>query len=413
MLNSFFLAGFECATGYNRHGEWIDQVAATHHDLCAFEDYRLLREAGIRGARESIRWPLVDRGGSYDFSTVEPLLDASQQNGVDVIWDLFHYGYPEHVDLFSSDFAACFADYCYAAASYVAARTDGVCYFTPINEPSYYSWAAGEVGVFAPHQKGRGWELKVNLARAAIRAIDAIRAACPGARMVNADPLCRVVPPLDRPDLQAQADGFNEGPVFESWDMLCGRLLPELGGTPEHLDIIGINYYWTNQWDLTRPETPLEDDDSRRAPLRSLVRSVWERYGREIVITETSHRDEMRPVWIRELADECEALLDEDVPLRGVCLYPILGMPEWHARQQWTRMGLWDLVPQHPTLGRVLCEPMLEALKEAQRLEARVRRPAPQEGRASAAMWDVDAALAQAALEDEALEAELPDEIRP
>jgi len=41
-------------------------------------------------------------------------------------------------------------------------------------------------------------------------------------------------------------------------------------------------------------------------------------------------------------------------------------------------MGLWDLVPQSPTLGRVAYLPMLEALREAQqRLEARfTSRPA-------------------------------------
>lgn len=117
VFKSFFLAGFECATGYNRHGEWIDQVAATHHDVCASEDYRLLREAGIYGARESIRWPLVDHGGRYDFSSVEPHLAASQEYGVEVIWDLFHYGYPDDVDLFSPDFPRRFADYCYAAAA--------------------------------------------------------------------------------------------------------------------------------------------------------------------------------------------------------------------------------------------------------------------------------------------------------
>ena len=189
MFRSFFLAGFECATGYNRHGDWIDQVAATHHDLCAFEDYRLLAEAGIYGARESIRWPLVDRNGRYDFSSVGPLLEASQENGVEVIWDLFHYGYPEDVDLFSPGFPRRFADYCHAAAEYVAERTGGNCYFTPVNEPSYFSWAAGHAGFFAPHQQNRAWELKVCLARAAIQGINAIRAACPAARIVNADPL--------------------------------------------------------------------------------------------------------------------------------------------------------------------------------------------------------------------------------
>ena len=29
MFNSYFLGGFECATGFNREGEWIDLVAAT------------------------------------------------------------------------------------------------------------------------------------------------------------------------------------------------------------------------------------------------------------------------------------------------------------------------------------------------------------------------------------------------
>ena len=153
MFKSFFLAGFECATGYNRHGEWIDQVASTHHDLCAGEDYRLLREVGIFGARDSIRWPLVDHGGRFDFSSVEPLLQASQENGVEVIWDLFHYGYPADLDLFSPEFPHRFAEYCHAAAAFVSRHSRGPCCFTPVNEPSYFAWAAGEVGVFAPHHR--------------------------------------------------------------------------------------------------------------------------------------------------------------------------------------------------------------------------------------------------------------------
>ncbi|HEU4752432.1 MAG TPA: family 1 glycosylhydrolase [Armatimonadota bacterium] len=371
MFESFFLAGFECATGYNRLEEWIDQVAATGHDQFADEDYRLLRETGIRAARDGIRWPLVDNRGRYDFSTVRPIVEAGRRNGVEIIWDLFHYGYPDDLDPFSEEFTRRFADYCYAVAKYISRRTEGTCYFTPVNEPSYFSWAGGHAGLFAPHLTDRGEELKIALIRAAIQGINAIRAACPGARIVNADPLCRVVPPADRPELQGEADHFNHWVVFESWDMLAGRLYPELGGSLEHLDIVGINYYWTNQWELTRNETPLDDDDPRRAPFGELVRAVWERYGSDLLVTETSHRDEMRPVWMRELAAECERLLDDGVPLRGVCLYPILGMPEWHAQHEWTRMGLWDCDHASPELRRVVCQPMLQALREAQRLEGR------------------------------------------
>jgi hypothetical protein len=104
------------------------------------------------------------------------------------------------------------------------------------------------------------------------------------------------------------------------------------------------------------------------------VRRVWERYGGEALISETAHVGDRRAPWLREVAAEAEGLLDAGVPLRGVCLYPILGMQEWHAREQWTRMGLWDLVPQSPTLARLPYAPAIEALADAQRLEGRQGR---------------------------------------
>src|SRR5262249_22286830 len=159
---------------------------------------------------------------------------------------------------------------------------------------------------------------------------------CPDAHIVNVDALCRVVVPRGRTDLQEEADYFNSTVVFQSWDMLSGKVLPELGGSPKHLGTVGVNYYWTNQWEYRRPGLPLHDHDPRRWPLRQLVQSVWERYRADLLITETSHVGDKRPVWLRELTIEAVALLDTGVPLRGVCLYPILGMPEWHAQEQWT-----------------------------------------------------------------------------
>jgi beta-glucosidase/6-phospho-beta-glucosidase/beta-galactosidase len=372
MFRSFFFAGFECATGYNALGEWIDQVAATHHDTHVEEDYRRLHEVGIFAAREAIRWPLVDGGGKYDFSSVAPFLQASCKYQTEVIWDLFHYGYPSYLDPFSEDFPKRFADYCYAAANHVCTHQEGPCYFTPVNEPSFFAWAGGQVGRFAPHCIGKGVELKRALVRAAIKGIDAIRAAIPSARIVNVDPLCHVSAPEDRPDMQADADWFNQYAVFESWDMLCGKIMPELGGTRAHLDIPGINYYWTNQWVLGRDEQPLPADHPKRVPLRDLVRQVQARYGGPILITETAHIDDMRPAWLNHVADEVDALLLEGVPLRGVCLYPILSMPEWHDQSTWAQMGLWDVDLCASGMERRVCEPMLEALKKAQQIEHRI-----------------------------------------
>jgi hypothetical protein len=371
MLRSFFFAGFEGTTTWNRQREWIDQVVATQHDVQADADYRRLREAGLLAAREAVRWPLVDHRGRYDFSTVEPFLEASRRNGVDVIWDLFHYGYPGDLDPFSEEFIQRFAAYCHAAARFIRERTEGECFFTPVNEPSFFAWAGGEVGRFAPHLHGRAADLKIALARAAIAGIEAIWDAAPTARIINVDPLCHVVPPHGHEGRHAGADDFNFGVVFESWDMIGGLLLPELGGSRDHLDVIGINYYWTNQWEIGREECALDGDDPRRVPLAELMRRVWRRYGGEFMITETAHVNAERAPWLRCVVDECTKVLDEHLPLRGVCLYPILGMPEWHDRMQWTRMGLWDLEPKNGHLERIPCEPMFAALRDAQHLEAR------------------------------------------
>ena len=198
MFRSFFLAGFEGSTGFNRHGQWFDHVVATGHEATVEDDYRQLAELGLCAAREVIRWPLVDLGhGRYDFSSVEPFLEAAARNGVEVIWDLFHYGFPQNLDLWGEDFPKRFTDYCHAAARFVAPRTQGTLFFTPVNEPSFMAYAAGEKGLFAPYGTGRGFELKVALVRAAIAGIDAIRAERSDARIVNADPLCHVALPLN------------------------------------------------------------------------------------------------------------------------------------------------------------------------------------------------------------------------
>jgi hypothetical protein len=367
MFRSFYMAGFECATGYNMHGEWIDQIAATHHDHHLSEDYARLAEVDIHTVREAIRWPLVDQRGRYDFSSVEPFVHAALRHQFDVVWDLFHFGYPDDLDPFSDGFVDRFGAYCRAAARFICRRMPAPHSFTPVNEPSYFAWAAGEAGRFAPHVQGRGYELKVNLARACLGGVDAIREVCPDARIVNVDPICRVVPPVDASDETiAFARRFNEEWVFQFWDIMRGRLLPELGGRRDRLDVVGLNYYWTNQWEVGKDSVPLADDDPRRVPLADLVRQVHQRYGTDVVITETSALGDARAPWVHELSVMAEQLLDDGVKLGGICLYPILGMPEWHARDEWRDLGLWDVAPDQHALQRKICEPMLDALCTAQ-----------------------------------------------
>ena len=100
-------------------------------------------------------------------------------------------------------------------------------------------------------------------------------------------------------------------------------------------------------------------------PLRHLIRSVYERYGGSLIISETSHWGAHRARWVRELADEVGSLLDAGVPLGGICLYPIIGMFDWHRPRRWMPMGLWDCDSERG-MRRLVHRPMLDALACAQ-----------------------------------------------
>jgi hypothetical protein len=360
MFRSFFQAGFECATGYNKHRQPIDQICATQHDRYLEDDYARLTNAGIFTVREGLSWRHSDLKGQYDFSYLDQVIRASRKFGIEVIFDLFHYGYPDDVDLFAESMIDRFAEYAQAAAKRIAGSTEEPWHVAPVNEPSYFSWAAGDAALFAPHKTGASQPLKQMLVRAAIRATDAMWDAVPYASIVTVDPICRVVASDAR-----EAFHFNNVAVFESLDMLSGRSYAEFGGSPRHLGTIGINYYWNNQWELGGDT--LAGDDVRRLPFREILRSVYDRYGCDIFVSETSHVNEHRGPWLSYVTEEVLALLHEDVPVHGVCLYPILGMPEWHDQNAWTRLGLWDLIRNDfGDLERHLHIPLFEVLKESQ-----------------------------------------------
>ena len=376
LLPSFFIAGFECSTPINQNLSRIDELALTQHDRYVREDYRMLREAGIYAARDGVRWPLVDRRGRLNFASALPFLKAAEAEGITVIWDLFHYGYPEDLDPFTEAFIERFTAYCDAFARLVARHCLGTPFYTPVNEISYFAWAGGDQGRFAPHQQGRGPELKRQLARAAIAGMNAILAVEPSARFVHCDPLVRVVAPRDASHLAGEVEYFNYHCVHEAWDMLGGIKEPELGGSPRHLDIIGVNYYGINQWEHTRPENVLAPDDPRRMPFSELLGLLYERYRKPIVISETSSHGEYRASWLRDIGQECLRAIRKGVDLHGLCLYPVIDMFDWHALCDPLPlgMGLWDLCQEGVCWSRMPHEP---SFAELRRLQNRVARLLP------------------------------------
>lgn len=375
MFQSFWMAGYECSTHINPAGERLDMTAGVQHDAQAESDYALLRTEGIQVARDGLRWHLIDRGrGVYDFSSFKPMFEAAQRQRIQMIWDLCHYGWPDDVDLFSPAFVERFAKFSGAVARFIQERSNDVPFYAPVNEISFFSWAAAR-DFFFPYAEGRDHEIKRQLVRAAIASVQAVRKIDPRARFVFPEPTIYVVAPKDQPELAGPAAAYTAS-QFEAWDMIAGYAQPELGGKPEYLDVLGCNFYSPNEWQITDGEKMQWDEiprDPRWRPLNLLLKDVYDRYRLPLFIAETSHIGIGRGQWIEEIAQEVYLARENSVPVSGICLYPILDRFDWNDSHHWHNSGLWDLkLDNRGVYERVLNEPYAEALHRAQALLASV-----------------------------------------
>src|SRR3954447_15215000 len=359
LFRSFFLGGFECSSHRRRDGRRLDLITATRHDLLALEDYQQLRQHGIRAARDGVRWHRVEAvPGRYDWSSLLPMLRAAETADVQVVWDLCHYGWPDHVDVFSAAFVDHFARYATAFARLHLQETGRPPLVCPINEISYLAWAGGEVARMNPGTRGRGSELKRQLVRATMAAIHAVRMAAPGTRVFAIDPVIHVVPGRGQDPRQAAAYTRAQ---FETWDMLAGRREPELGGYPDMLDVLGANYYWNNQW--VHRGRALSPDDPRSRPLSALLAALHARYGRPLFLAETSIEGEGRAAWLRGVAEQVRHAMCAGVPVEGICLYPVLSHPGW-SNGRVCPNGLFEMQPRHGR--RPVHAPMAAELRRQQ-----------------------------------------------
>lgn len=370
-FRSFLLGGFECSSHRRGDGRRVDVVAATGHDHVAAQDYRALARHGIRAVRDGLRWPLVEaQARQYDWASWLPQLRAARGTGTQVVWDLCHYGVPDGLDVWTPGFVARFAAFARAAARVHREETDAVPMWCPVNEISFWAWAGGDVGVFPPFATGRSFEFKVQLARAAVEAAHAVRDVDPRARLVWAEPLVNVVPRT--PGEAADAEGYRLA-QFQAFDLLAGYLWPQVGGTPDVLDIVGVNYYPQNQWE--HHGGPIQPTDPRYRPLRAMLAEVHARYGRPLLIAETGIEADERAPWMATVGREVRAAMAAGVPVEGVCWYPVANHPGWDDDRHCPN-GLLGYPDAH---GERPVDPPLaaEIARQARLFEAARRTPEP------------------------------------
>lgn len=332
-------------------------VAATQHDRFVTQDYDAILELGMRTVREGIRWPVIERSaGNLDFSSVRPFLDAARQRGMEIIWDLFHFGWPDHLDIFSEGWLDAFERLAEGFARVVKAEWKGPAWIAPMNEISFVAWAGGDTAYINPFQRHRGHDLKRQLVRAYVRAAAVVRRILPDARLISPEPVIHIVGRPGVPGDDRDAEAYRMA-MFEAWDMVLGRVHQDLGGGEDNIGVIGTNFYDRNEWYNFGATIHRTDPDYR--PFSEILKEVYERYRRPLFVSETGTEDDARAGWFAYISEEVRKAIDKGVPVEGICLYPILNHPGWDDDRH-CHNGLFDYAS--PGGARAIHEPLAEEI---------------------------------------------------
>lgn len=372
-FKSLIWAGYECTYAKTEIRERIDMLTETKHDLYCREDYQLAKEIGIHTVREGLSWHQIDKGqGIYDFSRFEKIMQIGKDEGVQQIWDLNHFDYPEYLKAFSPNFVTKFSKYARHAIHVIRKYQTGILFIAPINEISFFTWIGADRGVWAPYTKGskNGLKFKKQLVRAALAAMKAIWEEDKNVRFIHIDPFMRRVAmaPANKNAI-THVDEFNNVIRFEAWDMIAGNTFPELGGDPKYLDIIGVNYYFHNQeWVISKKRTGISHqamdwNSEGRVSFAEMVKGIYERYNRPMVISETGSYDALRYKWWERTLQEIREGVKKGLPIYGVCAYPAVDRPD-AINYLVRRSGLWDFKDDDLECRRVPHKKSLQLIQQ-------------------------------------------------
>jgi hypothetical protein len=367
IFQSFVHAGFECSTHNLRNGRRLDLLQSTQHDRFAFQDYVALQRFGIGTVRVGARWHLIEHSpGEYNFDSLAVILDPAVRSDTQIVLDLLHFGWPDHIAVFSPAFPHRFGQFVLELTRFLKRHGSNCRMFAPVNEISFLSWAGGEKGLLNPYSTTRAAELKRVLVKTAAVASEILLNELEEVRLISPEPVIHIVGNPSVQGDEADAERYRIA-QFEAWDMLAGRVAPELGGRSEYLDILGVNFYDRNEW-VHNSETFLRRTDPRYRPFHRILEEVWHRYSRPIFVAETGAENGARAEWFSYICDEVALAHQAGIPVHGICLYPILNHPGWEDDRHCCN-GLLDYADAAG--NREVYRPLAEAiLNQQQRLRS-------------------------------------------
>lgn len=373
----------------------LDEYALIGHYEHWREDLALARDAGLSALRWGVPWYRVEpEPGQFDWTWIDQVIPyIVDELGLIPIIDLVHYGCPLwlHGAFANPTYPSAVARY---AAAFAHRYRSRISYYTPLNEPSITAHMCGKRGVWPPYRKGERGYVSVMLSTVdgIIQTSQAIKQVAPEAILVHVEAASIRNPAAEHLMSVTQRERWR---AYLSYDLLSGRVTPDHGlhgwlleqGASETrldaiarstvpIDIMGLNFY--PQWsakvvDLDgRGRVRYLMPDQSGGGFEALIEDHYRRYGRPIMITETSAYGppEVRAAWLHASLRAVKALRQRSIPIVGYTWFPLFTMIDWAYRTRsrpldayYIDLGLYALAPKgQGSRWRPL--PLLETFKE-------------------------------------------------
>ncbi len=290
-----------------------DEVKLIRHDVFLEEDYRLMAGIGCVGIRDAARWYVTNPlPGIYDWSWLDRVVSTAEKFSLKLYLDLWHYGYPDWMDLMSPDAPGQFA----AFARQIALRYPSIQHYCICNEPSLLIEMGGRQGRWRPFMRRKDTSiLRRQVCRCIIQASKAALEVKPDALLILPEPW-------------HATDKTPEDEQAAVLDTVMGLREPELGGASELVTIIGLNHY----------------RDSTLPPFHRLILNARQRWPhKDLWITETSGpaKGWQQTEWFWWMIAEVRLAQMAGVDIPVFTWAPAISMYDWVHEERQLANGIW------------------------------------------------------------------------
>jgi beta-glucosidase len=359
----------------------LDEYEITQHNQFWHDDLGRAAETGATIVRWGIPWYRIQPApDAWDFSWLDRVVARFAELGLTPIVDLMHYGTPLWLDneFVNASYPERVAEY---AAKVAERYADTLAVFTPLNEPFLNVVYCGADAEWPPYLRGDDGFVTVlgqiakgiALTQSAITEVLGSRAS-----FVHVEAASRYADP---PGTHAEELGFLRRRALIVEDLVTGLVdadhplapwLSRHGLSDDALtwhrehhaipDVMGVNYYpmvSTEVFETGASPAGTVGDPRRRVNdwtdgLDDVLRKFAERYGRPVMLTETSvsGTEEYRARWLDDSVAHVRALKEQGFPIVGYTWWAVTDWFEWNYRNEsapaetyFTNQGLWSLRP--------------------------------------------------------------------